>query len=61
MIAKELKALLENVPDNMDIFIEKFDDDFGCSLANQAKVKSVGMRDGKLYAEVDVFVISDEI
>lgn len=63
MNIKELKILIENIPDDMDIFIRKENDDFIYEMANSAVIIPIRFKaDGIKKSEqptVDCFVISD--
>jgi len=61
MNAGQLKKLIENVPDNMDVMIEQMNTEYQFSLAGTAEIRTVKFSDGKLKAKDDCFVITDEI
>lgn len=62
MLVKELRKRLEELPDNMDVFIEQTNTEFALSLVNKAEVKTVRFMDAKeVHAKDECFVISDEI
>ena len=58
MTVKDLKQRLENIPDNLDVFLEVSDDDFTCGLAEDVKIFNLRFSDGKLEAFEDVLLIS---
>lgn len=60
MNKRELLEAIKDVPDNMDIFIEKTDDEFHLSGLNSATVKLCTFSDGKLKGKENCLVLSDE-
>lgn len=61
MNVKELKVLLEGKPDNMDVFIHQTNDEFNCSLLENANVKNMKFVDGKLVGYDDCLILTDDI
>lgn len=63
MTIKELKLLIKDLPDIMDVGITQIHDDFGISIELHASVKDVEFREdsGPLRAKDKVFVITDAI
>lgn len=65
MNVRQLKKMLENAPDDMDVFIVQTNDDFTFSLAENAKIKNVDFiieeNNKNINAKQKCFVISDEI
>jgi hypothetical protein len=61
MTVGELKEKLNSIPDNMDVMIEKIDQEFNLSLLENAEVKKCTFRDGKVWAKDDCLVLSDEV
>lgn len=65
MNVKELKQKLENVPDNMDVFIMQTVDEYGHSLAEHAYVKEIEFKAPEIpkkeWATEKCFVIDDMI
>lgn len=61
MNVKELKLLIADLPDTLDVFIRQNDPEFVNSMAENAEIKSISFRDGSLYATDTVLIISDEI
>lgn len=61
MTVKELKQKLENLPENLEVFIEQNNSEFQYSLSNSISEKIVEFSDGDLKAEDKVVVIRDDI
>lgn len=62
MKVKDLKKLLENVDDNLEVFINQENDNYSHSPVEVAKVKSITLYDGDTpMCGETVFEISDEI
>lgn len=62
MTVKELKELLKDAPDNMDVFIQQTNTEYPLSLCDKAEVKRVPFydeSDTELQGEDDVFLITD--
>jgi len=59
MTVKQLKEALRHVSDSMDVFIEKHNDDFTCTLVENAQVQQIKFSDGENEADEIVFIISD--
>ncbi len=63
MIVKELKKILENVPDHMDIFIKQTNHEFPNSLAQSGEIKKIAFSEsegGPVLAKDNAFIITDE-
>ena len=62
MTVKELKEKLQNVPDNMEVFITQHNDEFLISIVGSAKVVEATFTEdsGPAFAKDDVFLITDE-
>lgn len=61
MNVKQLRNLLEGVPDHVDVFIRQTNDEFDNSLAVTAGIKPIRFSDGVVSATDDCFVLSDDI
>lgn len=61
MTKKQLIEKMKDFPDNMDIFIEKTNDEFHFSLLENALTKKVSFSDGKLKGKEKVIVLTDEV
>lgn len=64
MNVRQLKRLLEGVPDFMDVYIKKSDEDFEFSLVEKAELQEINMHElnhdeGPKSTETN-FVITDE-
>lgn len=63
MTVKQLKEKLNKLDDNLDVFIEKLDDDFEYTLINNVSVKNVLFSEGDdnpdTEAYDDIVIISD--
>lgn len=60
MTVLQLKKALENMPDNMDVFIKQSDEDFIHSLSMSVEKKFIKFSDGEVSANAEVVIISDE-
>lgn len=66
MTIKELKLKIENLPDNMEVFIGERVTEFSYGLVNSAEVKNVLFYDEgdpdneEVQANDDVFVLTEE-
>lgn len=60
MTIKQLKEKLKDIPDNMDVFIEKSDGEYWYQLVEFAGVQKLQFEDGEMKSLDDVFVISDD-
>lgn len=60
MTKAELIKALENVPDNMDIFVDMYSCDEEISMVQTGEITTVVFKDGRLKAEDKVFLISCE-
>lgn len=64
MTIGQLKEALKDIPDTMDVFIEKNNEEFhfsGCESAKVQQVTFIGDDEEEERPEEDCFVISDEI
>lgn len=61
MTVKQLKEAIKDAPDDMDVFIEKTNDEHQLTLLEKAVVMEVQFSDGKLKAHDDSVVLSDEL
>lgn len=62
MTVRELKAIINDLPDNMDVMFEQTNDEFRYSMANEAVVLELNFRespDGPVLAATDCLVITD--
>lgn len=55
----ELKEKIKDLPDSMDVFIEQTNDEFRCSIVNEANVLELVFSDGKLKGSEVCFLITD--
>ena len=60
MNVKQLKAIIENLPDNTDVFVTQLNTDYDTALVETAELRSVKFVDGDVDAEETVLVITDE-
>ena len=63
MNAKDLKRLLKNVPDEMDIFISERLTEFEYGLANSGYIREISFMqepNGEELCKTKVFVLSEE-
>lgn len=60
MTVKELKQKLENLPENLEVFIEQNNSEFQYSLSNSVSDMVIEFSDGDLKAEDTVVVIRDD-
>ncbi len=61
MTILELKEAIKDLPDNMDVFIEKSNGDFSYALVEMAKPKTILFLDADLKGSDYCFVLTDEI
>lgn len=61
MTIKQLKEKIKELPDNMEVFIEKENGDFAYTIVEEAEVKKLKFSDGTLIAHDEVFLITDEL
>ena len=62
MTVKQLKDAIKDFPDDMDVMIEKTDDEFHFGLLESAQIKEVTFQSSEEEeAEQGVVVLSDEI
>lgn len=61
MTVGQLKEILKNVPDTVDVFIRQCNDEFDCSLVESAREDEINFSDGENEANEEVFILSDEI
>lgn len=62
MTVKELKNKIKDFPDDMDVMIEKNNDEFHFGLLQSAKSQEVIFESGdNKDAEIECLVLSDEI
>jgi hypothetical protein len=59
MTVKELKYLMNDLPDHLEVMIEKTDQEFNLSLLISAEIKECTFSDGKLKAKDNCLVLSD--
>lgn len=59
MNIKELKQKIKDLPDNMDVMIEQTNDEFRCSMANEANHVELTYSDGELKANAMCLLITD--
>lgn len=63
MKVKELREIIANIPDNMDVFIAERKTEFTYGLVNNAYVKKIGFVEepnGEVLAEDNVFILDEE-
>lgn len=63
MTIKELKQKIENLPDNMEVWIDERQTDFRYGYAHNAEVRNIGMQEepgSKILASEECFVIFEE-
>lgn len=66
MTIKELKEKIENLPDNMDVFIGERVTEFAFGLANSGRVRTIHFYDESdpdnedLQAEEECFILNEE-
>lgn len=59
MTIKELKEKIKDMPDNLDVFIERSgDDEYRYNMAETAVFRKVKFYDEDLEGEANVFIIS---
>lgn len=64
MTVKDLKKIIESLPDNMDVVIEKVNDEFNLSLLEKAEVKECTFSEdehSEVSAKEDCLVLSDDL
>jgi len=64
MNVKQLKEILKNIPEHLEVVIQQENDEFPLSLAETAHIVRAGFSEdpgGKVLAKEDVFLITDEI
>lgn len=62
MKVKDLKKILENVDENLEVFINQENDNYNHSAVETAKVTSITLYDGDdPMCEETIFAISDDI
>lgn len=62
MKVKDLKKILEEVDENLEVFINQVNDEFDNSYAENAQAKNIIFYDGEnKMCEETCFVITDEI
>lgn len=62
MKVKDLKKILENVDENLEVFINQENDNYNHSAVEVAEVKSITLYDGDdAICEEKIFAISDDI
>lgn len=59
MNIKELKYKIKDLPDNMDVMIEQTNNEFRCTVANEANVLELTFSDGELKGSDICLLISD--
>lgn len=63
MNIRELKEIIKDLPDNMDVFIDERISEFTYGLVNSAIVKKINMKedpDGEVLATEKVLLLSEE-
>lgn len=63
MTIKQLKEKIDNLPDNMDVFVAERKTEFAYGLVNSALVKQINFMEepnGEILAEEDVLVLDEE-
>lgn len=63
MNIKQLKKVIENLPDHMDIFVGERLTEFKYGLVNSAKVKSINFMEepnGKVLAKDSVLILEED-
>lgn len=63
MIIKELKQIIENLPETMEVFVDERSTEFTYGLVNSAKVKEIDFMEepnGKPICKDKVLVLSEE-
>lgn len=61
MTVKQLKKAIEDLPDNMDVMIEKYEDEFNIHLLESATVKICKFIGEKVEPKEKCLILSDEI
>lgn len=59
MTVKKLREMLQDKPDNMEVFIKIEDDEYEYSLLNSVKVEKIHFTDGNAMADDDCLVLND--
>lgn len=64
MTIKQLKELIKDLPDTMDVFMAERVSEFRCGLVNSGQVREISfyedMGDEEPLAKDDAFVLSEE-
>lgn len=61
MTIKKLKEIIKDLPDNLEVFIKKENDDFDYALVEEVEIRNVKFSDDELIAYENVLVITDEL
>lgn len=64
MTVRELKKILENIPDNMDVFIRQTNDEYPNSLVEIAEIEELhfwSSDENESPVKVENFIITDAI
>lgn len=63
MTIKELKQIIQDLPDGMDVFMDERLTEFKFGLVNSAKVKEIGFQEdpySEIMARVNVLVLMED-
>lgn len=64
MTVKGLKIAMENLPDDMDVMICQYNDEYGNAMVEKAEIKPIQFQDEEIpedeWATVECFVLTDE-
>ncbi|MFA6057259.1 MAG: hypothetical protein WC756_03595 [Taibaiella sp.] len=61
MTVKQLRELIKDLPEDLDVFIEQTNDEYRYSMLEGVSLTEITFADGKLKAEEMCLVLTDEL